>query len=268
MLVLLALLLAPFELDAVVDEMERAVIRGERETLESVVSELEQAIDAVGEKDAVTLRHAFAYASWRLAGFEKRGSKPYKQILKRAEKALKQVLEADPEHAEARALNGTVQGWLVTGMWSGMRRGPRADKEFKRARELAPDNPRVAMHQGVSRLFRPGAFGGGLDKAETELTEAMELFDREAPGGPWPNRGRAEILGWMGQVMYRKGELDKAREFYERALALEPDYDWVHTFLIPQLERKMGASKKKGSLEPIDKSSGLRDRGIVLDPRR
>ena len=225
-----------FELGAATADLESAVIRGDRAEIERLMLATRDAIEEAPEEERDELRHLFAYASWRLASYEERGSKPYKKMLEAAEDELDELLDRRPDHAEARALYGTVQGWLVTGMWSGMRRGPRSDKAYKRARELAPDNPRVAMHQGVSRLFRPGAFGGGLDKAEEELTEAMELFEKEAPGGDWPSWGHAEILGWMGQVMYRKGELEQARAYYERALEMEPEYHWVLEFLLPELE--------------------------------
>ncbi len=257
MLLLFTMLIALFEtteldFDATVAEIQRAAIEQDLEALSSARDTLRAAIDEaeaeaeveVDAADKLRLRYAHAFASWKLAGGEPQGSKTYKAYLKDAEKPLEEVLAQNPEHAEAQALYASVNGWLITGMWSGMRRGPRADKALKKARELAPENPRVAMHQGVSRLFRPGMFGGGLDKAEAELTEALDLFEKEPAEKAWPNGGHAEILAWMGQVMFRKGEMNKAREYYERALELEPNYHWVLQVLLPQLEA--AATKNRG----------------------
>ena len=231
------------DFEATVAQIQRAAVEHDLKALSSARDTLRAAIDDEGA-DKSRLRYACAFTSWKLVGGESRGSKVYKAYLKDAEKQLEQVLARNPDDAEAQALYATVNGWLITGMWSGMRRGPRADKAHKKARELAPQNPRVAMHQGVSRLFRPGMFGGGLDKAEAELTEALDLYEKEPAEKEWPNGGHAEILGWMGQVMFRKGEMDKAREYYERALELEPNYHWVLQVLLPQLEA--AATKGRG----------------------
>ncbi len=224
------------DFETTVAAIQRAAIEQDRETLSSSREILAEAIEAAAAANQPALRYAHAFASWQLAAGEPRGSKTYKGYLKDAEEQLERDLKQNPNDAEAQALYGTVNGWLVTGMWSGLRRGPRADKAYKKARELAPENPRVAMHQGVSRLFRPEMFGGGLDKAEAELTEALELFEKEPAEKEWPNGGHAENFGWMGQVMFRKGEMDKARAYYEQALELEPDYHWVLEVLIPELE--------------------------------
>ena len=218
MLKMALLAVATFDLGTAADEMERAVILDDQVSLERLVGEFGDALDEVQGGDAARLRLAYAYTSWRLASFHERGSSPYEALLKDAEKVLKKSIAENPEDAEALALYGTVNGWLITNMWSGMRRGPRADESYKKAREADPENPRVAMLQGASRLFRPGAFGGGVNKAEVELTEALALFDKEPRDKPWPNGGRAEIYAWMGQVMLEKGDLQgHARSMTKRS---------------------------------------------------
>ena len=81
-------------------------------------------------------------------------------------------------------------------------------------------------------------FGGGADKAEAELTEAQKLFEQEPPDRAWPNWGRAEVLAWLGQTMVKKKDFERAREYYQEALALEPNYAWVRDMLLPALEKR------------------------------
>lgn len=232
------ILVAALDFNTAVADMERAVIEGDQPTLQRIAEEFREAIDNQDELPGADARlpYAYAYVSWRLSAFHERGSDPAKDRLKDAEKVLKRILKEDPNHAEAQALYGTVNGGLITSMWSGMRRGPRANKAYERARQAAPENPRVAMHEGTSRLFRPGAFGGGIDKAEAELRQALELFDEEPKDEPWPYGGHAEVRAWLGKVMVEKGDLAKALEYYDEALELEPDYHWVREELLPELD--------------------------------
>lgn len=245
------------------ETLDRAYVLGDVAELSRVRNELEEGLD---RKDTPFLRYRIAYACWRLASFEKRGSESGEKLLKAAEEQLEKLLKADPEDAEAHALYGTVQGNLITGMWSGMRRGPRADEAYRRAKELAPENPRVAMHEGVSRLFRPGFAGGGVEEAERDLLLALELFEKEPSETAWPNWGRAEIHGWLGYTMVEKKDFAEARAHYAKALAIEPDYHWVREVLLPALERQENPSMREILLLPeLEDEKGPEELPVVAD---
>ncbi len=240
---MLALLLAAaLDLPSLVLEIERANVRGDRAALESAREELLSALDCAGEKIS-DYRYALAYADYRLSTLAGRGEKDSERYLEEAEKELEKLLKEKPSDAEAHALYGTVNGNLISGMWSGMRRGPRAGRAYERARALAPENPRVAMQEGVSRLFRPGFAGGGLDEAERDLTRALALFAQEPQDSPWPNWGRAEIHAWLGLTMTKKKDYASARAHLEEALRLEPSYAWVKEILLPELKAAESANR-------------------------
>jgi tetratricopeptide (TPR) repeat protein len=236
------LLAAALELLTLVQDIERAQVRGDRATLEKARDEILGALPEAGA-EAPDYRYALAYADYRLAALSERGGDDSERYLKEAEKELQLLLKERPSDAEAHALYATVNGNLVTGMWSGMRRGPRAGKAFERARALAPENPRVAMQEGASRLFRPGFAGGGVDKAEAELARALDLFAREPEDTPWPNWGRAEIHAWLGLTFTRKGDYAAARSHLDQALVLEPSYAWVKEVLLPELKAAESAKR-------------------------
>lgn len=233
---LAAILAASLDIASIATAIDRANIRGDRAALEKCRSVLRETVASADEEGSAAYRYALAYVDYRLATLTGRGTKDGERYLKEAEEELDRLLEARPLDAEAQALYGTVNGNLITGMWSGMKRGPRASGAYERARALAPENPRVAMQEGVSRLFRPKFAGGGIDKAERELTRALELYAKEPPDTPWPNWGRVEIYAWLGLTMTKKGDHAAARRYLERALSLEPEYAWVKESLLPELQ--------------------------------
>ncbi|MGH9323534.1 MAG: tetratricopeptide repeat protein [Vicinamibacteria bacterium] len=57
-----------------------------------------------------------------------------------------------------------------------------------------------------------------------------------------------EIYGWLALTMARKGDYSsKAREYCEKALSLEPDYQWIRELIVDfagevrEFERDAGA---------------------------
>jgi tetratricopeptide (TPR) repeat protein len=82
-----------------------------------------------------------------------------------------------------------------------------------------------------------------VDKAEVELTRALDLFEKEPEAAPWPNWGRAEIHAWLGLTFTRKGDYAAARSHLDQALVLEPSYAWVKEVLLPELKAAESAKR-------------------------
>jgi len=219
--------------------VDRAVVTGDARALEALHDELLAALERTGAP--ARLRYDAAYVCWRLSHeMARTDEKRQKRLLKEAESHLDAFLEAMPEHAEALALRGSVIGNRITGMFSGMFLGPRAGKSLRRAQNAAPDNPRVATLAGASQRFTPTMFGGGLDKAEETLRRAVDLFEKQQDEGrAYPHWGQVDAYAWLGIVLANKGSKDEAREWFDQALALEPDHAWIRDALIP----KLGQSK-------------------------
>lgn len=160
-----------------------------------------------------------------------------KSLFEEAGRALERS-EAALRWPETRALRSAVVGQLIgfSGALGPMRLGPRAARLLDEAVAMGPDNPRVWMLRGVSAMFKPRLFGGGLGKAERDLQRALELFARDLPQSPAPWWGHAETYGWLGQVYVRQGKVEPARDAYARALMIEPTNAWVRDHLVPALD--------------------------------
>lgn len=140
---------------------------------------------------------------------------------------------------ETRALRSAALGQLIglSGATATFRLGPRASRLLDEATTMGPNNPRVWMLRGVSAMFKPRLFGGGLGRAEQELQHALSLFAGDVPSPPAPWWGHAETYAWLGLLYARQGKVDQARAAYVRALALEPGNAWVRNELVPALEK-------------------------------
>jgi tetratricopeptide (TPR) repeat protein len=115
---------------------------------------------------------------------------------------------------------------------------PEVQKLRKRALELAPGNPRVVMMDAGMIFNTPAQYGGSQEKGLERWLEAIRLFEAERIEDPvQPDWGRALAYGWLANLYLsmtppRKGE---AKEAAERALALQPDFWYVKTQILPKV---------------------------------
>lgn len=221
--------------------IERSVTRGDDAGLRAGGALLERAL--VAFPDDPLLLHYLGYARYReanlLLGRQGEG-KEVRALLEAADSLLERSARR-LQLPETHALRSSVLGQMIgSNPLRGMTLGPRSSGAMDRALELGPRNPRVWLLRGISAMFTPKMFGGGLDKAEAYLTKAAELFAADRPAPHAPDWGRAEVYAWLGQVHQRQGRTGEARAAFNRALEIEPEYGWVRYVLLPALDRAGG----------------------------
>jgi tetratricopeptide (TPR) repeat protein len=240
MIVLLLTLAVPAVASSFYGGVERAVVRRDPGHLEEARGVLRREIDVLGGRTwgPGDLRaYTLAYVNSRLSPILPEARKGERgRLLDEAQAALEQALAANPRDAEAHALLGAVYGAKISASpVKALTLGPKVAAAFSRAEKLAPRNPRVALQKGISLFFVPRALGGGAESAERELRRAASLFDQEPETKAWPYWGHADVYAWLGRTLAQQGEKEGARAAYRQALALEPDYVWVRSVLLPEL---------------------------------
>lgn len=120
-------------------------------------------------------------------------------------------------------------------------------RKYRRARaralELEPKNPRVILIGGIIDYALPGVVGGNKDRAEGAFEEAARLFAEEVIDDPFvPSWGHDEAYARLGIVYMDRGDLVDARNAFERALEINPEFGWVSQDLIPSLEKLEAAA--------------------------
>ncbi len=167
------------------------------------------------------------------------GSEPEEEFLDSGVEQLEAAIELDPQFAEAHALLGSIYGMKASGMLSGIRYGPKSQSAIERAMELAPENPRVFLIDGIGDFYKPSMFGGGVDNAIESFTTAADLFPAFEPKSELaPDWGHAEVYAWLGQAYSEQEKYGEAEEAYQKALEIDPNYGWVKYVLLPALAEK------------------------------
>lgn len=226
-------------LDSLRPRIEQAVVAGAWTALDAAIDRLRAATAA--SPDDAALQYDLGYALHRRGSallVEEQGKRA-KPLLQESERALERAV-ALGGGGGAVALRGAVTGQLtgVSGVFGAMRLGPRAFRLLDQALELAPNDPRVALLNGITRLNAPRAFGGGPAKGEPELRRAIALFAEDRATAPSPTWGEVDAHIWLGIALEQLERDDEARSVLEQALALAPGHVWIERDLLPRLRGK------------------------------
>ena len=164
--------------------------------------------------------------------------------------ALKKAIKTDRELAEAYALQSACYS-LKAGAQSvkAVYLGPKASRRIAQAREMAPENPRVALLDGLNDYYRPASLGRDVDSAFAKFSKAAELFADGADVQPGnPDWGHAEVYALLGEIYLSRDDAALARESFEHALLIVPEYKKAQRQLAEALARLQGSSRQPDSI--------------------
>lgn len=103
-----------------------------------------------------------------------------------------------------------------------------------RAKSLDASGPVVLFLSGITAVLAPGVAGDRASAAE-QLRRAEQLLIAQPPSGSLWRAADAAI--WLGRALAQRGDAAGARQAYERAAKLQPDYVWLNRVLLPALQR-------------------------------
>ena len=220
--------------------LETGLAQGDTDQLLTARATFERA--TADDARAALAHYYIAYTEYRLVDLLRRGDQEG-EILVRLQSAVEQLetsIERDETSAEAHALLSSVYGQIIgVRPLMGAVLGLKSNSAINRAKKLDPDNPRVVLIEAISKLNTPKMWGGSPDKAMEGFERAALLFAQEEVADPLlPSWGHNETYAWTGIAYMEQSQLQKAREAFEKALEVDPDFGWVRYALLPSLEAK------------------------------
>ena len=201
------------------------------------------------DDDLATLAHYYAalvahQLVAQLIGTQPDGYK--KEVIAHLDYAIDHLQTAtkrDPNFAEAWALLASVYGQKISQKpLTAVALGRKSNKAKDRAHELAPDNPRVVLLAAIGDYNTPVIWGGDKERALEGFQRAAALFLEQKVSDPLqPGWGHSRAYAWLGMAYVNRGNLAEARQAYERALEIDPEFVWVKRGLMPALKRQESA---------------------------
>lgn len=155
--------------------------------------------DAEGDKWLPYYWTAFCYA---LVGFMEEDGAKIDETLDQAQAYLEKADSLEPSNSEIYVL----QSWIYSGrimvdpMNRGMVYGSQAGQAIEQAIAFDETNPRAYYLKGSSMFYTPEMYGGGKDKAEPLLEEALERYEAFEPETELhPNWGQEQAAQMLEQ---------------------------------------------------------------------
>ena len=198
-------------------DLDNAVNNQDVKALQALAAKAKTLADAKPNDAALALQLALADSHWAQVAMElgdKKGSAAAAEAgIPVAEKAV----QLAPKSGEAHRILGTLCGQVIpANPIAGISRGRCALDEVNRAIELDPKSSMAYVSRGIGNYYLPPMFGGGTNKAISDLRKAVELDARNA-----------EAHMWLGVALRKANKTPEARAALEAALKLNPQRKWA-----------------------------------------
>ncbi len=201
-------------------------VLGRLERWEASVEQFERTLELAQDKQPHILNEGFYF---RFAAAVER-SKDFDRAEDLFRKTIEMMAKNDPED-ENREFTATVYNYLGYMWLENDKNIDEAGELIKTAAELDPENGAIADSLGWFH-FKKGRY----EQARDELLRAESLIEQPDP----------VIFDHIGQVFFRLGDPDKAIEYLEQALELEPENEEYGARLE---EFRKGAEKARRAAE-------------------
>ena len=182
------------------------------------------------------VNYQYGYIAWCIGSKNENEAQKYLDL---ANKNLEILENKNYKPAEISAYKAAFYGYEV-----GLNKlkapiaGPKSIKYSKLAMQQDPNNPMGFIQYGNSQFYMPAIFGGSKKDAVEYFLKAEKLMEKDKTKikNDW---NYLSLLALIGQSYVQMEQYQKAKFYFEKALATEPEYLFVKIDLLPALLKKM-----------------------------
>jgi tetratricopeptide (TPR) repeat protein len=193
-------------------DLARAYARLDR--MDEALTEIDKAVSLAGGNDRLAVRHLRV------------------RILVQGEQYAKAMSECEAMLQEYKQPGAVLEiRYLMSNIYSQARQLAKAEEQLEWILKMDPNN--ASANNDLGYIWADQ--GKNLKEAEALIRKAIDLDGRQrrgdAPAAGEPEPGNAAYMDSLGWVLYRRGQIEEARQELERAAALPEGQDpviWDH----------------------------------------
>jgi len=217
------IILGPYYKEEVIKTLYEHIERAEATLIESDIKEAEQSVNKTInlsiEPFILKYLQARVYYIWGHYYLDKGNNKLAKDFIEKSLSFTEESIGLNGNFSDSQRLAGDIYGELIDlkiPMIYGPIYGPKADKLVKKAKEINPQNPEVYLAMGRKYLFTPSLFGGSKKKAIESFNTAKNICP-----------SYYQVYLWLGKAHQIRGEINLAKESFQKVLSLLPESKWA-----------------------------------------
>lgn len=163
----------------------------------------------------------------------------FEKYLEEAKANTETLLENNQRRAKAHALYASLLSTeMAMNPAKGKVLGPKSAKHIAKAIKYNRNEPMAWFQKGGSKLHTPKLFGGNDEEAVKHYRKAVQLYESDS-AKTRNNWQYINTLAWLGKAYAETEKYDKAMATYEKALEIEPEFNWVKYVLMKKVQKKM-----------------------------
>lgn len=212
----------------------KAYINGKMDVWKQVMTELESESVRSPSEQLELLEYYYGYVGFLLGQDRTAQAKPY------VKKGIDQIALLEKKRiqpATVLAYKGAFAGYSIAlNKIKAVSLGPKSLAYLSEAIQKDPKNVQAMADYANALFFAPAMFGGDRDMAVKLYLSAVKQLERNQK--TTSNWFYLHSMTAVAHAYVEMGQLQQAKQMYQKILKFEPDFSWVRDELYPKLIEK------------------------------
>lgn len=159
----------------------------------------------------------------------------YETYIDKTVEQIENLQKKYPSSSELNSISAAIMSvQMAFSPAKGMTLGSLSGKCIGKALELNSKSPLAWRQDASSKYFTPKMWGGDINEAILKFETAIKLFEEQNQTKDWIY---LDAMAWLGIAYSKTNQKEKAKEVFEKALLIEPNFTWIKNSLLPSVSK-------------------------------